>query len=146
MKQVVKEWIDRGKHDLGVAKILLAENEYFDVLVFHVHQAVEKYLKGFLIHRGWELKKIHDLELLITEAMNFDDEFQKYLDFGRKLTAFYYEERYPPGPITSYSKEEVKGIMEAAEGFIRKLKEGVEEEATNSVQARGVGKVEKVFT
>jgi HEPN domain-containing protein len=105
-EQVVKEWIERGKHDLEIAKILLAEGEYPDVVLFHIHQAVEKYLKGFLIHKGWGLKKIHDLELLVTEAISFDDEFQKYLDFGRKLTAFYYEEQYPPGPITPYSKEE----------------------------------------
>ncbi|MEK6808967.1 MAG: HEPN domain-containing protein [Nanoarchaeota archaeon] len=125
-KQAVKEWIERGKHDLEVAKILLAEEEYSDVVVFHVHQAVEKYLKGFLIYKGLDLKKIHDIELLLTEAMNFDDEFQKYLDFGRKLTAFYYEERYPPGPIAFYPKEEIGDIMEVAEEIIDKLKEGTE--------------------
>ena len=124
-EQVVKEWFERGKHDLEVANILLAEEEYSDVVLFHIHQAVEKYLKGFLIYNGWGLKKIHDIELLITEAMSFDDEFQKYLDLGRELTAFYYEERYPPGPITSYSKEEIEEILEVAEGIIDKLKEGI---------------------
>jgi len=124
-EQVVKEWIERGRHDLEVAKILLAEEEYFDVVLFHIHQAVEKYLKGFLISKGWGLKKIHDIELLITEAMSFDDEFQKYLDLGRELTAFYYEERYPPGPITSYSKEEIKEVLRVAEELIDKLKEGI---------------------
>lgn len=125
-KEVVKEWIERGKHDLEVAKILLAEGEYFDVVLFHVHQAVEKYLKGFLIDNGWDLKKIHDLELLVTEAMNFDAIFQKYLDLGRKLTAFYFEERYPPGPITSCSKEEIKEILVEAEEIINKLKGEIE--------------------
>ena len=124
-EQVVKEWFERGKHDLEVANILLAEDEYSDVVLFHIHQAVEKYLKGFLIYKGWGLKKIHDIELLITEAMSFDDEFQKYLDLGRELTAFYYEERYPPGPITSYSKEEIEEILEVAEGIIDKLKGGI---------------------
>ena len=133
-EQVVKEWFERGKHDLEVAKILLAEDEYSDVVLFHIHQAVEKYLKGFLIYKGWGLKKIHDIELLITEAMSFDDEFQKYLDLGRELTAFYYEERYPPGPITSYSKEEIEEILEVAEGIIDKLKEGIKRyDATNSI-------------
>jgi HEPN domain-containing protein len=124
-ERVVKEWFERGKHDLEVANILLAEDEYSDVVLFHIHQAVEKYLKGFLIYKGWGLKKIHDIELLITEAMSFDDEFQKYLDLGRELTAFYYEERYPPGPITSYSKEEIEEILEVAEGIIDKLKGGI---------------------
>lgn len=125
-EQVVKEWFERGKHDLDVANILLAEEEYFDVVLFHIHQAVEKYLKGFLIHRGWELKKIHDLESLMTEAMGFDVEFQNYLDFGRKLTAFYYEERYPPGPIASCSEEEVEDMLTTAESIISRIKEGIE--------------------
>jgi len=125
-EQVVKEWIKRGKHDLDAAKILLGEEKYFDVVVFHIHQAVEKNLKGYLIHKGWKSKKIHDLELLITEAVNFDADFQKYLDFGRKLTASYYEERYPPGPITSYSKEEIEKMLGTAEQIISKLKEGME--------------------
>ncbi len=125
-EQVVKEWFERGKHDLETAKILLREEKYLDVAAFHIHQAIEKYLKGYLIHNGWELRKIHDLELLITEAVNFDSDSQKYLDFGRKLTAFYYEERYPPGPITSYTKEEIKEMLEVTEEIINKLKKGIE--------------------
>ena len=124
-EQIVKEWIERGKHDLEVAKILLAEEEYSDVVLFHIHQAVEKYLKGFLIYKGWGLKKIHDIELLITEALSFDARFQTYLNLGRELTAFYYEERYPPGPITSYSKEEIEEILGEAEEIIDKLKERI---------------------
>jgi HEPN domain-containing protein len=57
--------------------------------------------------------------------MSFDNKFQKYLDLGRELTAFYYEERYPPGPITSHSKEEVEEILGVAEEIIKKLKEGI---------------------
>jgi len=57
--------------------------------------------------------------------MNIDTEFQKYLDFGRKITAYYYEERYPPGPITSYSKEEIEKTLETAEDIITRLKEGI---------------------
>ena len=57
--------------------------------------------------------------------MRFDDKFQKYLDLGRELTAFYYEERYPPGPMTSYTNEEVEETLEEAEEFIDKLNEGI---------------------
>ena len=124
-EQVVKEWCERGKHDLNAAKILLKDAKYFDMAVIHIHQAVEKYLKGYLILKGWDLKKIHDLELLITEAINFDTFFQKYLDLGRKLTAAYYEDRYPPCPTTPYSKEEVREMLEVAEEAINKIKQGI---------------------
>ncbi len=120
-KQLVEEWVERGKRDLETAKILFSKVDYYDIILFHIHQAVEKYIKGFLIYHGWKLKKIHDLETLITEAMNFDDFFQRYLDYGRKLTAFYFEERYPPGPVSSFSEEEVKNMLEIAEEIIENI-------------------------
>jgi len=38
--------------------------------------------------------------MLITETINLGADLQSYLDFGRRLTSFYYEERYPPGPVS----------------------------------------------
>ncbi|MGD2248907.1 MAG: HEPN domain-containing protein, partial [Candidatus Methanofastidiosia archaeon] len=57
------------------AKLLFSKEDYFDVVLFHIQQAVEKYLKGYLIYKGWKLKKIHDIETLIIEAVKFDAEF-----------------------------------------------------------------------
>ncbi len=73
-----------------------------------------------MIHNGWELKKIHDLETLIIEAVDFDSAFEAYLDVGRRLTAFYYMERYPPGPVPSYPVEETQQMLEVANEFVEK--------------------------
>jgi HEPN domain-containing protein len=120
-KPLVEEWIERGKQDLNVAKILLSKKKYFDLVLFHIHQAVEKHIKGFLIHKGWKLKKVHDLEELIKETINYDESFKDFLDFGRILTAFYFESRYPPGPPSPYSKKEIKEILKNAERLIKKI-------------------------
>jgi len=122
MKKNVQEWIERGEHDLEAAQLLLDREAHADMVLFHIHQAVEKYLKGFLIHQGWKLKKIHDLETLITEAVDFDSSFEPYLDIGRRLTAFYYTERYPPGPVPSHSAEETRYMMEMASELIEKIR------------------------
>ena len=120
-KRLVEEWIERGKRDLETVKVLFSKVDFYDIILFHIHQAVEKYTKGFLIYNGWKLKKIHDLEILITEALEFDEIFQPYLDYGRKLTAFYFEERYPPGPVSSFSEEEVKNMLEITEEIIERI-------------------------
>ena len=112
--EVAIEWFSRAKHDFAVAQLLFNEKHYFDIALFHIHQAIEKYLKGYLIQNGWKLKKIHDLELLLTEAINFNPKFESYLDFGRKLSGFYYEERYPPGLLTTCSKKELKEMLDTA--------------------------------
>lgn len=121
MTEIVEEWLEKAKHDLETAKLLFDKKGYPDVIVFHIHQAIEKYLKGFLINNGWKLRKIHDLETLLSEAIRFDKDLEDYLDFGRRLTAFYYEERYPVGPSTSCSKAEVEEMLESAEELIEKL-------------------------
>ena len=44
----IKQWIIKGDHDLGTAKItFLHIPEYLDTVTFHCQQAVEKYLKAF---------------------------------------------------------------------------------------------------
>jgi HEPN domain-containing protein len=121
MTEIVEEWLEKAKHDLETANLLLDKKGYPDVVVFHIHQAVEKYLKGFLINKGWKLRKIHDIETLLSEAIRFDKYLEDYLDFGRKLTAFYYGERYPVGPYTSCSKAEAEEMLEIAEELIEKL-------------------------
>ncbi len=47
-RQLVEEWITRGKQDFEVAKILITKGAYFETGFFHIQQAIEKYLKVFL--------------------------------------------------------------------------------------------------
>ena len=47
MKKKVKEWIERGAHDLEAAQLLLDREAHADIVLFHIHQAVEKHLKVF---------------------------------------------------------------------------------------------------
>jgi len=86
--RIVEEWIERGEHDLAAAKMLYAKGEYYDIVLFHIHQAVEKYLKAYLLNKGWKLKKIHDIETLLTETFQYEHIFEKYLDFGRRVTGY----------------------------------------------------------
>ena len=121
--ELAEEWFERGKRDIDVATMLLEkDDEYLDIALFHIHQAVEKYLKGFLILNGWELKKIHDLETLITETKNHGLNYKEYLDLGRTLTAFYYTGRYPPGPVEEYNIKEAKALFKNAKKIINDIK------------------------
>ena len=91
-----------------------------------LHQAVEKHLKGYLLAQGWKLKKTHDLEVLVTEAMAYERAFESFLEFSRVLSASYLENRYPPGLPRKYTREEVADIMGQAEKLITKIKEATE--------------------
>ena len=120
--KIVQEWFERGGRDFETAKLISTQKGYYDEVVFLTHQAIEKYLKGYLIFHGWKLKKMHDIETLLVEATKYNESFMEFLDLGRKITAFYYENRYPPGPPSEVSEEEAEEIINSAERIINKIK------------------------
>ena len=89
---------------------------------YHLQQAVEKYLKGFLLSKGWKLKRIHDLEVLLNDALKFEKAFEKYRSLCQKITGYYIIDRYPLPAAPMLTKEEVQESVAEAEQFIQRLK------------------------
>ena len=61
LKKLAAEWILKGQSDLETAEILLREQGPTDTLCFHCQQAVEKFLKAYVVFSGIRFEKIHDL-------------------------------------------------------------------------------------
>lgn len=57
------EWVKKAQEDFRRVARRLAEEDVEDA-AFHLQQALEKLLKGYLLSSGWQLKKTHDLEAL----------------------------------------------------------------------------------
>ncbi len=64
MREIVREWVKKGDSDFIAAKTLAQQKGVEDQTGFHCQQAVEKWLKAYLIKQGEELRKIHDLTAL----------------------------------------------------------------------------------
>jgi len=93
---VVKGWLRKAKRDFEVAKRELGLPEpYTDVVSFHAQQAVEKYLKGYLVWLEIEFEKSHDIEDLVSLASKKDASISQLKDFGAELTPYAVEIRYP---------------------------------------------------
>ena len=78
---------------------------------FNIQQAVEKYLKGFLLSKGWKLRRIHNLETLLDDAIIYEDSFERFSTDCQKMTYYYIEERYPLLVASDLTYEEVKYYM-----------------------------------
>lgn len=74
---------------------------------FWLQQAIEKYLKAYLLSRGWSLRRIHDLEILLNEATGYVPNFGRYRKACRKISGYYLAERYPFVDSPSVTLEEV---------------------------------------
>ncbi len=42
----------------------------------HLQQAIEKYVKGWLLDRGWVLRRTHEVDRLLDDATGFDPSLQ----------------------------------------------------------------------
>ncbi|MEM5830450.1 MAG: HEPN domain-containing protein [Candidatus Aenigmatarchaeota archaeon] len=110
----VKEWIEKAETDLRVAKTLLKLNEASWVIAFHAQQAVEKFLKAFLVFHNKPFRKTHDIKELLDLCIEIDEEFKKLEDLGVEyLTEYATNLKYPH--FYEPTEEEAKEAIEIAE-------------------------------
>lgn len=57
-----KDWFRVGEKEIKRAEILLKAGD-LEGAGFNIQQALEKHLKGFLLYKGWSLRRIHESEL-----------------------------------------------------------------------------------
>ena len=116
------DWFRIAAQDLERAAKRLAEGDNEDA-AFRLQQAVEKYLKGFLLTRGWVLKRTHDVSALLTEAVRYDRRLERFRALCRQVAGYYIIERYP-GFEEGPSLAEVRRAYAQAKRLVAVLQTG----------------------
>ena len=119
------EWFAHGDLDVQAAEILLAQNGPLAIIAFHLQQAIEKYLKGFLLSVGWPLRRIHDLEILLQEAIARDADFVRFLAACQRITEYYIEARYPIGVTTPLQRAALEADLRMTRDLIALIRQKV---------------------
>ena len=123
LKQQALEWFERGDHDIETAQLLYDERGYIDAIAYHIQQAIEKYLKGYLVLQGDRPPWVHELDTLLTLVANFEaDLYDPFIELCEKATRYYVEDRYPPGPPAEYSREEIRADLDLAWELVRVIR------------------------
>lgn len=122
---VPQDWFAQGDMDIQAAEILLSQQGPRPIVAFHIQQAIEKYLKGFLISTGWPLRRIHDLEILIQEALDRDTDFAPFLTPCQRITEYYIESRYPLGISTHFDQESLETDIETTKALISLVRQKI---------------------
>ncbi len=122
-----EDWFRVGARELKRAENLLGLND-LDGAGFNIQQAVEKYLKGFLLSKGWKLRRVHDLETLLNEVINHDASFEEFRQECLKITDYYVEERYPFTVASELTEEEVGNSLDIAKRMIDMILGQIEKE------------------
>ena len=109
-RERARQWIIKAMEDMRVMEHEFSfseEDVVTSAVCFHAQQAVEKFLKAFLVLKGVEFGKTHNLELLLELCKRLDPEFER-IEIGN-LTQYAIEVRYPDEfyiPTLEEAKEE----------------------------------------
>ena len=124
LRRAAQEWFERGDRDIETAQLLYDEQGYADAITYHIQQAIEKSLKGYLVLNGQRPPRVHDLDTLLNFVSRLEpDLYLPFIDLSERATRYYLEERYPPGPPVEYSREEVATDLALAWQLVRTIRE-----------------------
>lgn len=99
------DWFMLGKERLEAADALHEACGVSYSGVELLQEAVERYLKGFLIGKGWSLRKIHNLSTLLDAVIARDSRFIQFADLCESLTAQFWGQHYPGGDLTDVGSD-----------------------------------------
>jgi HEPN domain-containing protein len=120
-----EDWFRIGAREFERAQNLLNLGD-MEGAGFNIQQAIEKYLKGYLLSQGWELRRIHNLETLINETIIYDPSFEEFRTPCQIITHYYMAERYPLMVSSELIKEEIEESLAVAERIVEKIRSLIE--------------------
>jgi HEPN domain-containing protein len=94
------DWVALAAERLHGADVLWANLGLSALGIEALQEAAERYLKGFLIAKGWRLAKTHDLKRLLLEAEAYDQRFARFHGFAEELTEDFFAQHYPGEDLT----------------------------------------------
>ena len=71
------DWLEGARKDWHQIEERLRDNECADA-AFMLHQSLEKYLKGYVVSRDWELKHSHNLADLLIEIVQHEPNYEEF--------------------------------------------------------------------
>lgn len=126
IENLVSQWIEIAERNLLTAKQgLEAKTLVTDTVCFHCQQAVEKYLKAFLVKHQIEFPKTHSIMLLLNLCSSVDKSFKDELSEADSLTDYAVEIRYPDDwyePTLEETKRAYEIALKVKDFVFKKLK------------------------
>jgi HEPN domain-containing protein len=115
------EWFIMAKKDMRSANILFEHNADNEIICFHCQQAIEKYIKGYILYIAGELQEGHNLVRLCKKVMVYDSSFSDFLKDVAFVITFYIETRYPAEESLFVSIDDTKECIDIMNKIVNKI-------------------------
>ncbi len=118
------DWLRIAEKDFERVRRLLGVQDA-EAAGFFLQQALEKFFKAFLLSKGWQLRRTHDLEVLLNEAIIYAPGLEPFRPVCQKVSGFYLVERYPLMLGSGISETDVQGALKDGADLVEYLREAV---------------------
>jgi HEPN domain-containing protein len=115
------EWLRIAEKDLERVGRCLAGGDA-ELAGFCLQQALEKFLKAFLLSKGWTLRRIHDLEALLDDAIVYDQDLGRFRSVCQQVTNYYTVNRYPLPAASGPTEVEILRALHTATELVGHLR------------------------
>jgi HEPN domain-containing protein len=96
LRELVEDWVRKADLDYRAAERLMQDQDRLrEIIAFHCQQAVEKYLKAFLVRRQIEFPKTHNIRQLLKLVARVSPHMAGLLKDAAGLTPYGVDVRYP---------------------------------------------------
>lgn len=112
------DWYEYAREEFDMAEVALARNSLKSAAV-HVHQALEKALKGFIIRNGERPPRTHDLIRLLDLAVAYSGGLRGQREWLEDVSDYYANFHYPSAHKAD--AEILAGDMAAAKRFLERI-------------------------
>ena len=131
--EYASEWIEQASSDWEDAEVLFAANRAEGAGYF-LQQSLEKFLKAYLISKGWRLERTHKLVELLAEAEAHDETLREYRKACADIATYYWWDRYPqqePPPPEVAGRAGIRESFAQAEALVARLRAGMAQAPPN---------------
>jgi len=126
-KETAHLWFKKAQNDLKTGKDeFKTENPATDTICFHMQQAVEKYLKGYLIYHEQEAEKTHNISRILENCISIDSSFSELIDAGIEILTPYGTVIRYPDDFYMPDMEETEEAIQLAETVVSFIKKKIE--------------------
>jgi HEPN domain-containing protein len=124
LKAIINQWLIKADNDLKTVEHgLTADKPITDTTCFHCQQAVEKYLKMYLVSKGNDPFITHNISILVAKCADYDPAFNELQRFDF-LTSYAVSLRYPDDfymPEVEEAQEALTAALDVREFVLARI-------------------------
>lgn len=121
MNPLIEEWVQKAEGDFATAtrELAVERESNFDAVCFHAQQAVEKYIKAFLILHRVDFPKTHDLSELLSLCLPIKRDWGRLRSELVLLSRAAVAYRYPGEVASREDAEDAMAVAKRMRGIVR---------------------------